>query len=280
MNIVNNFKIDNYDSNIIDTGVTISDTDYEGFLVETLGLGTLLVKSNYTADNGTALASLKEKSMYNENVNASIILTSNDGFCYGVTGFTGGDLIIQGNGFLNISASYTKTRLPTDGSLYFSMNSTTGYASTSYMNIASYTNGSVIRISNSAFNCYFATCDGALYCINAHTRGVKVGYLRKQSTVFFSSGYTMNKNKLYTITPSIFNMTGIVSNYYGEAVSGIKIVIYNKMTHRMIGVTVSGDGGLYDIDVMGKMGDECYMVFLAPPDVNFQSKVVDTVILQ
>lgn len=281
MEVINKITIESYMVNLIDTkNYNITNTEKTDFLVDTFGLGNMLTNTDYGTTNstGSVVNTIKEKSIFDDRVVTSIHRASYDGIAVSATTFYGSHETLNSNGQLSLSGYPIFRKSPT-GTLYFNLNNSTSNTAVQLI-IKSFENGTiVIGQSGSVFQCYFIFCDNAIYVLNNSSNRVRFGYLISNSMTY-NRITELDKGKIYAIVPSIFGISGIVTDYYNAVVGDVEVLIFNKITHRLLGRSTSDINGKYKVDITGSIGDEVYMVLLSPTITNFQSKVVDTIILQ
>ena len=278
MNIIKNFKVSDYNGIILDVDDnTIDNSDILSSLISKFVLGNFLSSSTQSqTSSGTTIVNSGVASIFGNHQDTSMLLVTYYGFLYSTSSFFGSDITLEDTSSIVVGGNCRIRKSPT-GSFYFHLHSGTSYSSSSSMETRTYENGKIIVLSNANYLSYFILCDGAIYYYSNKADAV-AGYLNQDSAGFRKIA-DFNTNKLYVIAPSMFTMSGIVTDYYKNTVGGVKIIIYLKSDNRVIGETISDDNGEYTIDVLARLNDECYMVFFAPPNVQFQSKVIDNIII-
>ena len=263
--------------NIIDTSHTVpNDGTALAILANILDLGEKLSSSTMSGTDGSTHHVLKSRGVFDNPKPVEINAVHDDGLLYALDSFAGGQSSINGNSFISIS-TYARAQGTTTGGIYFSLLNK-GLDVSGTGTITEYTNGTAVELqSGTTYRGFLVFCKGLLYAVSLKNE-MDIGYFNPLSVVY-NRGLRVPALKLYVLTPKVFTIQGRITDYYSESAEGIDIRVFHKDNNRLMGSTVSTSTGEYEVDIMGMSGDECFMVLMSPQLSEFQSKVVDTIIL-
>lgn len=269
---------------IFDTGITVNTVEeiYEFFVANFVGYEIGSYSSPSISDNSHKVTCLnlwgfEQSGGYNYCSDAGFNFSSSELTKYGRLNSNN---MFANNSYTNINISETYPSL-----MIYTNQYNQDYSG--FVTVRTYNNGQLF-INSHAYNGFhtsylFLGNDGIGYfCHNVKDdKNWKpyFGYLNEDSFVY-NHIFRPDAFKIYALIVNPIFVNGNVTDDNGIVMPECKIFAYERNTGRLIGKTVSGDDGSYNMQILHKKGTECFFVCLdndASPDV--ASCIIDRKVL-